>query len=350
VSPVADPDKSGAERAVVADVGDQARALDIAGWLDTLERSARAGERLTSATRNRLSAAGARAAEEQVALPLVIDTWLTAGWVQWRALEADENAAEHGRLAGAMLRALDDGAKALADGYVREQQRAVRRDEGARATLLDWLLGGGSPDRVAEAAARLGLDIGGRRSVLVYGEVSEAILARLRESGALAAPRAGTIVAVVSGRPPRGPETAGLGRPGLGVAGIRTSYGEALRALDVARRLGLRGVVPYADVLPEALIGQDRATLRELVDATLGPLDGGRGGGASFEETIRAWLDEGLSVAATARRLDIHERTVRYRLARIQKLTGLDLHDPEDRFRLELAIRGRRLLGDGEAV
>jgi hypothetical protein len=49
-------------------------------------------------------------------------------------------------------------------------------------------------------------------------------------------------------------------------------------------------------------------------------------------------------VAATARALDVHERTVRYRLARIAKLTSLDLQHADDRFRLELALRGARLL------
>jgi DNA-binding PucR family transcriptional regulator len=37
---------------------------------------------------------------------------------------------------------------------------------------------------------------------------------------------------------------------------------------------------------------------------------------------------------------------VRYRLARIAKLTALDLQHSDDRFRLELAIRGARLLGE----
>jgi DNA-binding PucR family transcriptional regulator len=119
-----------------------------------------------------------------------------------------------------------------------------------------------------------------------------------------------------------------------------------VRALDVARRMGLRGIVPYGDVLPEALIGQDRATLAELVAATLAPLEAQRSGGPQYVETAATWLQEGLSVAATARVLDVNERTVRYRLARIAKLTSLDLQHADDRFRLELAIRGARLLGD----
>lgn len=331
-------------RAVLVDVGEEAAPLDIAGWLQVLARAAKTGDRLNAAARQRLSAAGAYAAEEGIALPTTVDAWLTAGWVVWRTADASGPAPDVARRAGVMMRVLDDGAKALAEGYIRAQQSAVRRDESARATLLDWLLGGAAPDRVLEAAGRLGVDIGGRRSVIVVGEVSEAILDRFREAGALAAPRAGTVVAVLTGRVPRGPETAGLGRPGLGVAGIRASYGEALRALDVAQRLQLRGVVPYADVLPEALIGQDRATLRELVDSTLAPLRGTRSGGPQYVETAATWLQEGLSVAATARALDVHERTVRYRLARIAKLTGLDLQHADDRFRLELAVRGERLL------
>lgn len=335
-------------RAVIADVGEQAAELDLSSWVGLLQRSAKSGDRLSPAARSRLTSAGAHAADAGLPLPTAVDAWLTAGWVVWRDAGAEGDAKAISRRAGVMMRVLDDGAKALADGYVRAQQSAVRRDESARATLLDWLLGGMPPDRVMEAAGRLGVDIGGRRSVIVVGEVSEAILDRFREAGALAAPRAGTTVAVLTGRAPRGPETAGLGRPGLGVAGIRTSYGEALRALDVARRLGLRGVVPYTDVLPEALIGQDRATLRELVESTLDPLRSRRSGGPQYVETVETWLQEGLSVAATARALQVHERTVRYRLARIAKLTGLDLQHADDRFRLELAVRGERLLDQAE--
>ncbi|MGI9116094.1 MAG: PucR family transcriptional regulator, partial [Gaiellales bacterium] len=81
-----------------------------------------------------------------------------------------------------------------------------------------------------------------------------------------------------------------------------------------------------------------------LVDATLTPLRATRNGGPQYVETAAVWLQEGLSVAATARALQVHERTIRYRLARIAKLTALDLQHADDRFRLELALRGDRLL------
>jgi hypothetical protein len=330
--------------AVRADVGDDVSQLDVPGWIDTLERAARAGERLGRVAVSDLAQAGARAASDGLTLPSLVDTWLTTGWVIWSGLQRESSdVREVGRLASALLRALDDGAKSLADGYVRAQRAAVRRDESARAALLDVLLGEAPVDEVLAAAERLGLDVRSERSVLVVATVSEAVLERLRDHGALAAPRGGVVVAVIDGAPPRGPERAGLGRPGSGVAGIRRSYREARRALEVADRLELHGVVPFHEVLPEALLLNDRVGLEALVETTLAPLANARHGAAPLLRTLEAYFDAGGNVAATARALAIHERTAVYRLARIEELTGLTVDDPLDRFRLELAIRGRAL-------
>ena len=269
--------------AVLADVGPDAARLDVAAWLRELRSAAEAGERLDRTRVSALEQAGARAASDGLALPVVIDAWLTAGWVLWRDIESGRRTVE------ALLRALDDGAKALAAGFVREQRSAVRRDESARAVLLDDLLGEAPVDDVLAAAERAGVDVGRERAVLVVATTTEAVLDRLRDAGALAAPRQGTVVAVLDGvTAPRGPERAGLGRPGAGVAGIRRSYREARSALQVATRLDLNGVVPYVEVLPEALLLQDRAGLEALVGTALGPA--GRrpaGGGAADRDAGR---------------------------------------------------------------
>src|SRR4051812_49049491 len=205
--------------AVLADVGPEAARLDVAAWLRELRSAAEAGERLDRTRVSALEQAGARAASDGLALPVVIDAWLTAGWVLWRDIGSGRRTVE------ALLRALDDGAKALAAGFVREQRSAVRRDEAARAALLDDLLGEAPVDDVLAAAERAGVDVGRERAVLVVDATTQAVLDRLRDAGALAAPRGGTVVAVLDGTtPPRGPERAGLGRPGAGVAGLRRSY------------------------------------------------------------------------------------------------------------------------------
>ena len=317
---------------VLARVGDpRATALEVEAWL---QLAGRAGERLTTAARTRLATDAGRARSAGVPLATTVDAWLAV---------VDAAAAE--RDAEARIRLIGDGARALCTGYADGQLEELRAAERQHLLVVDALLSDRPADEVLRLAQRTGIDLDGRRSVLVVDSASEAVLERLHDAGALAAPRAGTVVAVVAGRVPRGPEPAGLGRPGIGVDGIRASHGDALRALDVARRMGLRGIVPYGDVLPEALIGQDRATLAELVEGTLAPLQSQRSGGPHYIDTAATWLQEGLSVAATARVLDVNERTVRYRLARIAKLTSLDLQHADDRFRLELAIRGARLLG-----
>ncbi|MEI6687971.1 MAG: helix-turn-helix domain-containing protein [Thermoleophilia bacterium] len=316
----------------------RAAGLDIEAWVQILARS---GERIASSSRTRLATSANRARVAGVPLTTVVEVWMAVGAA---ALTTESRSPD------AHLRLLTDGTRALCAGYADGQVESIRQEERQRALLIEALLSEQPPEQVQELATRLGVELTGRRSVLLVGEVSETVLTRLNDAGALAVPQRGRIVAIISGRVPRGPETAGLGRPGLGIPGIRASYVDAKRALNMARRLSLRGIVPYGDVLPEALIGQDQVTLRELVDATLTPLRSARNGGQQYIETASVWLQEGLSVAATARVLDVHERTVRYRLARIAKLTSLDLQHADDRFRLELAVRGARLLGDAPPV
>ena len=310
----------------------RAEALDVDAWLQLMTR---AGDRLSSAARTRLATGAGRARTAGIPLATVIDTWMAVA-----------DAAQGQRDAGTHLRLVGDGTRALCAGYTDGQAEAILRAERERTLLLDELLADAPVEQVQDRAARIGVDLSGRRSVVVVGVVADHVLERLVDAGALAAPRAGTIVGVVSGRVPRGPETAGLGRPGFGIPGIRASFAEAQRALEMARRLGLRGVVPIGEVLPEAVVAHDRDGLRELVASTLTPLRSSRAGATPYVETATVWLQEGLSVAATARSLGVHERTIRYRLARISRLTGLDLQHADDRFRLELAIRGARLLDD----
>lgn len=54
--------------------------------------------------------------------------------------------------------------------------------------------------------------------------------------------------------------------------------------------------------------------------------------------TLRTWLVEGFSAAATGNRLTVHVNTVGYRLAKIQSLLGLDLRKADVRLELQLAV------------
>lgn len=60
---------------------------------------------------------------------------------------------------------------------------------------------------------------------------------------------------------------------------------------------------------------------------------------AALEPTLRAWLDCFGDVAMAAAALHVHKNTLRYRLARIVEIAGVDLADPETRFALMLQFR-----------
>jgi DNA-binding PucR family transcriptional regulator len=61
-----------------------------------------------------------------------------------------------------------------------------------------------------------------------------------------------------------------------------------------------------------------------------------------LESTLLAWLDTNRgSAPQVAVRLGVHPQTARNRLHRVQELFGAALADPEARFEMEVALRGR---------
>lgn len=68
--------------------------------------------------------------------------------------------------------------------------------------------------------------------------------------------------------------------------------------------------------------------------------------GAPLQRSARFSFACAGSVRQTAHALDVHENTVRYRLARMEKLTGLDIaNDSDTQLRMQLALAVLRLQG-----
>ena len=55
-------------------------------------------------------------------------------------------------------------------------------------------------------------------------------------------------------------------------------------------------------------------------------------------KTLKAYFDTGANVSEAADRLFLHRNSMIYRLARVEKLTGLDLKDPRARLALQLGL------------
>jgi DNA-binding PucR family transcriptional regulator len=86
-----------------------------------------------------------------------------------------------------------------------------------------------------------------------------------------------------------------------------------------------------------ALLG-DR-TLASFSDDVLGPLvEYDQRNGSDLVATLRAFLENGGAWVQTARDLDLHPNTMRYRMSRVEDLTGRDLSRMSDRVDLFLAF------------
>jgi DNA-binding PucR family transcriptional regulator len=144
-----------------------------------------------------------------------------------------------------------------------------------------------------------------------------------------------------------GSRLAALG-PTVAVHAAARSAERARRAFDLRAAGALRGegLVVAEEHATELLLHADTRLAGELASARLAPLDALRPASrARLIETLRAWLDRQGRVDETARALDIHPQTVRYRLAQLREAFGPALDDAEARFEMALALRVRSVDG-----
>ncbi|MFF6959193.1 helix-turn-helix domain-containing protein [Streptomyces sp. NPDC008317] len=345
----------------------------LTGFPETLAEVSRSCRPLSRAERESRRALGEQAADSGIALPSLIGTHLTAVRETWPVLPGVADArstAELRQVGAAVLAALETGVAALAEGHSRAQRHSVRRAALARRAFVDDLLYGRSdPGRLAEQAEGFGLRLAGQHVVAVaaapedgpYDEthpalsrVERELAGRFGDHDALVAPKDGRMVCVVPGtqrqvldafvKTVAAPRTA-VGRSHSGASGVVRSYEEALSALDLADRLGLEAtVLNAADLLVFPVLMRDRAAMLDLVKTVLGPLEEARGGALPLLETITAYAAAGYVNAEAARRLDLSVRALSYRLERIAAVTGFDPDDALQRYTLETAAMGARLL------
>lgn len=142
--------------------------------------------------------------------------------------------------------------------------------------------------------------------------------------------------------PPPAGARVGIGALRDGAQGMRTSHDEAREALAVARRRGLVSLTAEQARLDRVIMGSVAAA--DLADDLLGVLDDqpdGRRG--MLLETLEAWLDEQGGATATARRLNLHVQSTRYRIEQLREVFGGILEDPEGRLQLHLAVKSLRV-------
>lgn len=121
----------------------------------------------------------------------------------------------------------------------------------------------------------------------------------------------------------------GIG-PAMAVAQAAESFDQARWALDIAERHGRTGLIDLSSLGPLPLL-DCAATAADALDAKyLEPLRSRGASGAEVLNTVVAYLARDRRIEDTAAELHVHRNTVRYRLDRFNKLTGLDLDRTDD--------------------
>jgi hypothetical protein len=337
--------------------------------------------------RRELAEVGDAACRAGLLRPRLLDRYLTTGWVVWDlAAEVDwmdRDALR--RLGGQLIRGSDVCASVFAEAYHAVDRELAARDAAARRSFLEELLGAPPHDateagRLRRLAARYGLDPSGAYRIAAVSpadrgaEDAAATLADalgrlitpplrsgvplLRVRLPLAIPWRSRVVILASAAWPgmaRLPATiaevtaegwsATASPPVAGVAALPEALAQLIAALRTAERIGHPGWFGSPDELAlEELLLLDEGLMRRTVDHELGPILADTRMGTELVETLRVYFDSGENMRETARRLHLANRTVAYRLERIETLLGRPI-DAVSRQRLVVALVADRILG-----
>jgi PucR family transcriptional regulator, purine catabolism regulatory protein len=251
------------------------------------------------------------------------------------------------------------------------RRRVVRETEHRLAAdVLEEVLSGAAHDDEVESRLRP-FGIRERAAVLLF-EVSDptaaqsALDAMMADAGlrALVAAREDAVCVVVDpadsdpislARDARASLAERFGDPRAAASrtaplrSLRRCFHEARCALEVARLADGQGppVASYRDLgaFQFLLSIQDDEALRIFSDGVLGPIANGEGEyGDELLRSLEAFLEQNGHWERAARALYCHRHTLRYRMRRIEELTGRDLSRARDRIEFWLALHARELV------
>lgn len=141
--------------------------------------------------------------------------------------------------------------------------------------------------------------------------------------------------------------SVGLGQPARDITIWRSSYRDAVQALELATRLQTDTPLFIGDLGVYQLILSlsDREKLISFCERTLGKLsEYDHKNSADLLKTLEAFFTCHGNLSQTAETLIVHRNTLLYRMSRINEIAEIDLDRPETRLALHLALTIRRLL------
>ena len=146
----------------------------------------------------------------------------------------------------------------------------------------------------------------------------------------------------------RRPFSVGVSRVARSLDQLPEAYAQARRAVEVGRRVHGSGSTTFFDQLGLhrliALIS-DTEELRSFARDVLGPLAEDSTEAADLRETLQVLLDTNFNVAEAARLQFFHYNTMRYRVAKLERLLGPLSADPHLRLDVAVALRVLEITG-----
>ena len=143
----------------------------------------------------------------------------------------------------------------------------------------------------------------------------------------------------------------GVGRyHGTGLAAVRESFREAEKAILLGAALPKRpSVIHFDDLGIYRLLAQfrDTAELRHFFEETVGKLyQYDRSSDLDLIKTLRLYFQHNETLTETAQALFIHVNTLKYRLRRIEKISGHSLQQSEGKLMLHLGLKVAEMISD----
>jgi purine catabolism regulator len=255
---------------------------------------------------------------------------------------------------------------ALELAKARAVSDAERRLKG---DLLDQILRGAvAPGEARLALGRLGFDLTRPLAVALFSgtepmeNLAQACEEVLSHEGGpfLASPMDDLVLVVLQPEGPgfladlRASVAAHVAGAVLAGAGSLVAFEQLLQGVREARyalqlcRTDGRAQAEFADLGTYQLLLslQDPEALRTFADSVLAPLDGyDQAHDGDLVLSLRAFLERNARWEAAAKDLFVHRHTLRYRVRKIEDLTGRRLASARDRMEFFLALRARDLLG-----
>ena len=311
-------------------------------------------------------ATGRRRAEQGAPLPAILHSYRVAGTFLWSAVLDAASPADRAEAllpaAAELWSLIDELSGAVTDAYRDTVAERARSSEQTRNAMLDVLLRGDTGDgsRLWESAATLRLP---RQGTFVVAAArpdrpgSEAVPRAeesLRTKGIQSAWRVeiDAHVGVVVLTPRFGVDklVAHLARLSGGPVGLSEPYPgldrtpAALRQARLAAT-GADGVARYGEVPVATLLASAPDEAATVVRSVLGPVLALPAVESDvLLGTLRAWFAADGATSTAAVELHVHRNTVRYRLRRLEELTGRSLARPAGVAELHLALEAARIL------